>query len=469
MAPSSGHLLVPKAMKAIKFAVSKTASLIRSKLPQSNAAVLQPIPIRTTRQPIHPVAFLRQSRSQAQTRWFSTTIRNLASKPAWRNLGRPTRSSLPTSTISKTIVRQGGAPFASALRPNLTGGALPRSAGGYTLGGVGKGGLRHFSHTPASQAQVVHNVSAAVRTFWLGGQKARYDGVDQKTGEKRWKAVTEVQDKATKTMSKAFASKATKGTRLEFTLSPTVTALGAFSTTSSGGVLEPSLNAEGLLDTLSIDFAHALQDLAAILSDLKRLYTLGDLPLSLSNSILRVHFPGCDFQTVSSLCDELAIRRGVIREDEAWREDGDAEMALLFPFADSAASSETDNETRYFENVLPSQKREDVDWKNMLSPSEQSSHDSGAGLSTRSITSEESYSHLESSLPPIGSNPWVEEEEDGEEGEEGMEDYGSDELDASFSASDKLTSGRFQRRTSKEYEGVEGIYRFLAECDGARR
>ena len=310
----------------------------------------------------------------------------------------------------------------------------------------------------------MHNVSAAVRTFWLGGQKARYDGVDQKTGEKRWKAVTEVQDKATKSMVKAFASKSAKGTSLEFTLSPTVTALGAFSTTSSGGVLQPSLNAEGLLDTLSIDFAHALQDLAAILSDLKRLYTLGDLPLSLSNSILRVHFPGCDFQTVSSLCDELAVRRGVIREDEAWREDKEAEMALLFPFADSAASSETDTETRYFENVLPSQNCEDVDWKNMLSPSEHSSHDSGAGLSTRSITSEESNFHFESSLP-IGSNPWV--EEDGEE-MDGMEDYGSDELDGSFSTS-KLASGGFQRRTSEEYEGVEGIYRFLAECDGARR
>lgn len=281
--------------------------------------------------------------------------------------------------------------------------------------------------------------------------------MDQKTGEKRWKAVTEVQDKATKTMSKASTSKSAKGTNLEFRLSPTVTALGAFSTTSSEVAPKPSLNAEGLLDTLSIDFAHALQDLAAVLSDLKRLYTLGDLPLSISDSVLRVHFPGCDFQIVSSLCDELGVRRGVIREDEAWREDKDAEMALLFPFADSPASSETnDDETGYFERVLPSQRREDVDWKNMLSPSEHTSHQSGAELSTRSITIEDSYSHFEPYLP----NPWAADKED-----VGNEDYASD----GDSSARKSAESGFQRRGSEEYEGVEGIYRFLAECDGARR
>ena len=288
--------------------------------------------------------------------------------------------------------------------------------------------------------------------------------MNPKTGEKKWKAVTEVQDKATKTMSKAFTSKSAKGTNLEFRLSPTITALGAFSTTSSEGVLKQSLNAEGLLDTLSVDFAHALQDLAAILSDLKRLYTLGDLPLSISDSILRVHFPGCDFQIVSSLCDEIGVRRGVIREDEAWREDKDAEMALLFPFADSAASSEfNDDGTRYFEQVLPSQKRDDVDWKNMLSPSEHTPHQSSdAELSTRSITSKDSYSHLEPSLP-VGSNSWL----DAEDGNAG---YTSDEHRADYSLSSsgrKLAESGFQR--SEGYEGVEGIYRFLAECDGARR
>lgn len=296
----------------------------------------------------------------------------------------------------------------------------------------------------------------------LGGQKARYDGVDQKTGEKRWKAVTEVQDKATKAMSKAFTSKITKGTSLEFRLSPTITALGTFSTTASEGLLKPSLNTEGLLDTLSIDFAHALQDLAAILFDLKCLYTLGDLPLSVSDSVLRVHFPGCDFQIVSSLCDELGVRRGVIREDEAWREDKDAEMALLFPFADSPASSEVDDGgTGYFEQVLPSQKREDVDWMNMLSPSGHTAHQSSsADLSTRSITSEDSYSHLGPFLP-VGSNPWL-------DAEGGDEDYASDEHDRVSSTCKSAESG-FNRRGSEEYEGVEGIYRFLAECDGARR
>ena len=356
----------------------------------------------------------------------------------------------------------------------MTGGALPRSAGGYTLGGVGTNGVRHFSYTPVSHAQVIHNVSVAVRAFWLGGQKARFNGIDPMTGEKKWKTVSEAQDQATKVMSDACLSKASRGTTLEFKLSPTITALGAFgpSTTSFNGLQTQTLNTTGLLDCLASDFAHALQDLAAILTDLNRLSTLGDLPLSISSTegskTLKVHFPGCDARTVENLCTELDIRRGIVKEDEDWKGAKDAEMALLFPFAESAAASDRDDAvTNYFEDVYPEQKlyshqeQEALDWRNMLSPS---SSESTSPLSTRSLTSKDSFSRLEGEeKESVENNPWADEDD-------GNLSYSESESEETGNGrNNKLLRGNGVGVDPSDYEGVQGIYKFLAECDGARR
>jgi hypothetical protein len=91
------------------------------------------------------------------------------------------------------------------------------------------------------------------------------------------------------------------------------------------------VNTDGLMDLLSIDFARALKDLAAIMNDLKRLSTLGDLPLTMvDRSTLRVHFPGCDAQTVERLCDEVGVQRGIIRQDSDFDTSAGTEIALLF-------------------------------------------------------------------------------------------------------------------------------------------
>ena len=304
--------------------------------------------------------------------------------------------------------------------------------------------MRHFSNTPASQAQVVQNVSAGIRAFCLNGQKARYDGIDIKTGDKKWKAVTAAQDQASQTMRHAFTSRSVKGSTLEFVLNPTITALGVFPTSlTSSTINTPTLNAPALLDALSTDFARALQDLAAILRDLKSLSTLGDLPLSHSSnpSVLKVHFPGCDAHTVETLCDEIGVRRGVIKEDEGWRKSKDVEMALLFPFADDIE----DNGEAYFEKSSLQFQQEDVDWRDMLSHSTRTA--SPTRLSTKSLTSAESYHRM--SIPDELSsahNPWA------------GDDGGLSVLEVD-SVVDENAS----------YEGMEGILRFIEVCDGARR
>ncbi|KAK4697849.1 hypothetical protein P7C71_g295, partial [Lecanoromycetidae sp. Uapishka_2] len=459
MAPSSGHILIPKVLRIFKSGTSKITSLIRSKLPTSTLggnASLQPIRVYAN-QPVHPLAFLKQSRAQSNNRWFSTTTRTFTSsaKPSGP---RYDRSKFPISKISRAISQKGAVPFASTLRPNLTGGALPRSAGGYSLGGGGQG-ARHFSHTPGAQAQVIQNVSAGIRAFFIGGGKARFDGVDAMTGEKRFRSVSHTEDAVYTKWESSMASM--KGTNLEFKLSPAITALcPSFSTlqTQDSKTEITSLNSIGLLDNLASDFARALKDLSLILADLRRLSAFGDLPISLattdSGPILRVRFPGSDADLVCRLCDEVGVRRGVITEDEGWAEGGekDVEMALLFPFAPSTAPSvvsEDEGGAYYFDENPFQQER--MEWRGMISPSTrgQSLHDNtsfedlAATLKSPVINANRSYS-------PSGYESLRD------------SDFASD--DPYYQPLSSLNASSHQ-----SYEGVEGIYKFLQVCEDSRR
>ncbi|KAI4164755.1 MAG: hypothetical protein LQ342_001730 [Letrouitia transgressa] len=359
-------------------------------------------------------------------------------------------------------------PFASTLRPNLTGGALPRSSGGYCLGGAGRG-IRHFSHTPSPQAQVVHNVNAGTRAFYLGGRKARFDGNNIKTGEKRYEAVTETEDQVLQ-RTKIAGSNWAKGTSLEFQLSPTITALTASlpdSTTSfSPGV---SLGTAGLLDNLAVDFARSLKNLSVILMDLKRLAIFGDLPVSVSTSsiggmVLSVRFCGCDGEIVSRLCDEVGIHRGIVREDGGWSDDRDVDMALLFPLAPSGVASENCTEARYTKETIrvDGQHGSDpLDWRQMMSPPD---HDRDC-----SIRTVDSFEHVQQVPAPSTSinrslnTP-----------SRSLSDYenlleAEDPDDSYYCAHPAHPWQHRQMQAHEEFEGLEGIYKFLRECEQAKR
>lgn len=271
--------------------------------------------------------------------------------------------------------------------------------------GGNAGGARYFSHIPAAPAQVLNNVSAAVRAFWLSGQNAHFDGMTP-AGEKRFRSVTNLQKE---TFSKMQAlPRHTPGSFIDFHVNPTITALsplGAFSFKTSTNE-SVTLNTDGFLDVLSVDFARALKDLAATMNDLKSLSILGDLPITLEQkSILRVRFPGCDAETVERLCDEVGVLRGTICQDEDFEFATGTHTALLFPYAPS--------------EHLPS---------------------------TDSIHSLSEYSYQQF-VDEIVENPWMEGYESISEGE----------------------SAYFTKPQSSDYEGLEGIYRFIEQCDNARR
>ncbi|KAM0804000.1 hypothetical protein BDR22DRAFT_960574 [Usnea florida] len=474
MAPSSGHLLVPKVLRILKFAIDKT-STIRAKFPQSSHtgnASLQPIRLYAQNQPIHPLAYLKQSRSQSNNRWFSITARNFTTSAGKAHTGNKyDRSSFPISKVSKTISQRGSAPFASTLRPNLTGGALPRSAGGYSLGGAGRG-ARHFSHTSSAQAQVVHNVSAGIRAFFIGGGKARFDGVDPVTGEKRFRSISVTED-AVYTQWESPMSSCAKGTNLEFKISPTITSLLPSLSRNKPGPDKISLNDVDLLSSLTSDFARAIQDLSLILLDIRALSTFGDLPISLIHTptgpILSVRFPGCDADLVSHLCDEVGVKRGVVVEDEGWynahvekpgRAEKDVEMALLFPFAPNRAPSLSSEGGAYFSTNLVQKERqpERLDWRHMMSPSQrsqytaQSLHEDGSD-EAMTLTSPD----LHARSPMSGYESLAE------------SDFASEDPYFNTTSPVKAAVPHGARAESEDYEGLEGIYKFLQVCEEARR
>lgn len=384
---------------------------------------MQPILARNApqpRHPIHPAALLRQSKG----RWYTThtavnaAIRRFMSTGASAGV-KYDRSSFPKSTVGTAVSRlTSRAPFASTLRPNLTGGAMPRTAGGYSLGGGRTGGARYFSHTPAAPAQVVHNASAAVRAFWLSGQKAHFDGMSP-SGNKKYRAVTNLQEETGKKMQSI--PKYSPGSFIDFHVNPTVTALSplgaAFPYGSAMKQDKPNLNTEGFLDVLAVDFSRALKDLAAVMNDLKKLSTLGDLSITLEGqSVLRVRFPGCDADTVERLCDEVGVQRGIVHQDSDFDASVGGHMALLFPFASTS------------EHTL-----------------------SSPGGSLRSETGHD-YEELEQTED----NPWL----SSPEGYETMDDLS--ETESMYFARPS------NQQSSTGYEGLEGIYRFIEECDNAR-
>lgn len=347
-------------------------------------------------------------------------------------------------------------PFASQLRPNLTGGTLSRTAGGYGLGGGAVGGARYFSHSPAAPAQVVNNVSQAVRAFWLSGSKARFDGISARSGEKRYRSVSEIQDEARQKMD--GASFQSKGSFIDFKVSPTITAIGPLaSVPRSSAALdcdleETSLNNTTLMSNLAVDFARALKDLAAIMNDLKHLSTLGDLPVLLENSTtLRVRFPGCDKDTVEGLCRELNIRRGIVGQDEGFDAVVGTELALLFPFAPSRPASEFTFETELRPRPAKRTKRDHVDWHEMIGPTPTHS----PGYSHQSATSNE--------FEEVMDNPWI----SSPSGYSSLHpsEMGVDNVAAYFEPQSQ-NLGAVQ---ATGYEGLEGIYRFIEECDRAKR
>lgn len=439
MPPLAGywHSLLTRHVKVWKAAAKQISKSVQNKAARHAQAELQPVLVRSSaRQPLHPAARIRQS----QSRWFSSSSRS-SFKDAVRRFTsiaeqstgtRHNRAALPKSSVGNAVIRHSGrAPFATTLRPNITGGTLGRTAGGYSLGGGRVGGQRYFSHGPASQAQVIQNVSQAVRAFFVSGQKAQFNGVNAR-GEKQYKAVSNLQDDTGRKLRSL--PKQTPGSYIAFPINPTITALTPLELVAGYTNTDDHVNTEGLLDVLSADFSRSLKDLAAVLSDLNKLSNLGDLPITYEASSLRIHFPGCDADTVDRLRDELQIQRGTTVQDDNFDSFVGSEIALLFPFAPSTQISEG---SEFYESPSGSHTRP-IEWQTMLTPSASSE---GCQYTLKSETLSDLDFEFDSPNMPS--------------------DYES--LQYSSPSEHEPASSPL------EYQGFEGIHRFIEMCDSHRR
>jgi len=236
-------------------------------------------------------------------------------------------------------------------------------------------------------------------------------------GEKRYRSITSLQEQTGRKMQSL--PKTTPGSFIDFAVNPTITALSPLGATfpfaSTMEQSAPTLNTEGFLDVLSVDFSRALKDLAATMNDLKRLSTLGDLPITLEDkSILRVRFPGCDVETVERLCDEVGVHRGIIFQDEDFDTTVGTKIALMFPFAPTS------------EHTL-----------------------SSPGGSLRSQSGHD-FEEVEEFMD----SPWLD---------------GYESMDNTSEGESAYFSKPGEHQNSSDYEGLEGIYCFLEHCDNTRR
>lgn len=462
---SSGGIWVPMAQRVLRQALTtgtKFTKVLRNQITAATRGELEPITVRSTphshapvhaRQPVHPLAFRRQIKNSGGSRWFSSTHRAVRrffstdgpAAPRYVDRVEYLKSSVGSHAVWKA---SGRAPFASTLRPNLTGGALPRTAGGYATGGAGRGGARYFSHTPAAPAQVVQNVSQAMRAFWVSGKRARYDGTDAH-GRASYKAISALEEDLARKLAVPAMPKMAPGAFVDFPLNPTITALaplvGLPAAAPASSKTAVTLGTEGFLDVLSVDFARALKELSAIMNDLKRLAALGDLPVLLDQdegTVLRVRFPGVDAETVDRLCEDLGITRGLVGQDPGFDLAMGTFAALRFPFAPDTADSLSSAEDmltspggslRSHQSWLSSEEDDEDELRDVFDYYDAAGGGSAnpwlssfPASSARSAADEDGYASMS---PPV------------------------------------LSSGEHM---SQEFEGLEGVYRFLEECDRAQ-
>jgi hypothetical protein len=426
-----GAIWGPTTLRLLRVVASRTAAAVRNAARPLQTQV-EHVTLRTGRQPIHPAAILRQQKRG--TRWFSSQTAKDVNRIVRRyftseggGVPRLDRSKLPSSATSRRVAQfSGRAPFASTLRPNLTGGALRRTAGGYSLGGS----ARYFSHGPAAPAQVVQNVSQAMRAFFISGQKLKYDGTNTR-GERQYRSVSDVEDQAMRKF--AAVPFQAPGAYVDFHTTPEVTALSPLAAAiahndgfqTEAVVTETTLETDGFLDVLSADFGLALKNLAAIHADLAKLKALGGLPVTLEgNGVIRVRFPGVDADTVEALCNDAGIQRGVVGEDPNFARMPNVPVSLQFPCAPDVDMSITSPGGS--ERALDDFEFED-------SPS---------------TISDDSFLQ-DAFVEEVDCNPWL----------------SDSDSDGYKSMSPPLSSGQ---HVSTDFEGLEGIYRFIEECDRGR-
>lgn len=321
-------------------------------------------------------------------------------------------------------------PFATALRPKLTGGAFPRTTSGYSFGNGGTAGARFFSHGPAAPAEVIHQVSQAFRAMATSGKDCV--GEFQKSKNRRNASVL------------AY---------LKAQLVQNGTAPGAY----VDFYMPLNLNRMGFTSTLNSEL---LGYGMIVMSELRKLASLGNLPVTFKEDTIRIHFAGCERETVKQLCNDVGLILGIIGEEEPFA------YWLLMPTPAPSVIQDT---------VLPADRVTEtaLDWQDMLS---ESCLSEGGKLTedgtqyTPAVTGSIASS-LSSEQPSSGESVWLSDFLPSSGLLNTPEHLPSQGSVRSVSAEQKLPT-RCTEPTPPTYDldlDLEGLRRFLAACEAHTR
>lgn len=169
------------------------------------------------------------------------------------------------------------------------------------------------------------------------------------------------------------------GAYVDFHMAPTFTSLSRFS--------KNSISNASFMAALDEDFTEIVNDVATVWSELQKLASFGALPISLADDkedTIRIHFPGCDRDTVSRLCDEVYVTRGVIGEEKRFG------FELLMPTLDMKPCLGSDGASfpAFSPVTAPQQKirGSGIYWQDMLSGSEKEGEIEGSCVSEDGFT-----------------------------------------------------------------------------------
>ncbi|KAF8422047.1 hypothetical protein EV426DRAFT_550749 [Tirmania nivea] len=346
-------------LRFLREALQKGLSQVRAKLEftlsksssGTTASKLQPAPAYAH---THTHSSSLHSRFKVARRWYSTAYRTILHNAAI-NPCTPTAGPTAGRVVSAMSKMTRTTPFATTLRPRLTGGAFPRTASGYSLGSGGAAGARFFSHGPASPGEVITQVAQAMRAMAMGGKNAAEEYRKHKNGGK-----VSVRAHLAAMLSQDGTA---PGAFVDFHMAPTFTSLSRLSKNSIGNT--------HFMAALDEDFTEIVNDVATVWSELLKLGRLGDLPISMAKDredTIRVYFSGCDRETVLRLCDEVGVTRGVVGEDEKFG------FELLMPTLEMKPYSEWESRSLHATPpmAVPQQrvKGTRLYWQDMLSEKE---------------------------------------------------------------------------------------------------
>jgi len=328
-------LVIPTAIRALRAVVRKGIAAVRDRIPQAghDIASLEPALARNS-QRLHPVARIRQQQQASNSGYNHSTnfSRYYSTYPNGTARKTPVRSAV--SKVSKST------PFASTLRPKLFG-ALPRSANGYSLGG----NARYFSHSTAP-AQVIQQVSTAMRAFVLSGKDVGYY-----SAKRRNNTNTYARGQIKMHLAAANTDRFAPGAYVDFRMLPNFTCM---SETDPVGYTCLDSTRGGFMDELDVELNNVMRDISRVYQDIRKLSSLGELPITLvPPATLRVHFRGCDADLVNALCDEVGVITGIIHEDERFAYD-----KLL-----DGGALQKNVDTVNWREMMSSDDDEDTDWE----------------------------------------------------------------------------------------------------------